>query len=291
MGSLNQSHRYCQALARDRAKSFFFSSYTLPRPKRHAAYAIYAFCREADDLVDEAEGDARHGLDESLGALSEELNAIWKGEGKAAYAPALGRAVEEFGLSKKPFEELLTGVGLDVESSVRIQNWDELYHYCYHVASVVGLMMAPVLGLKDPAGEEQAIALGLGMQLTNILRDIREDYDRNRIYLPATEMEAHGVSEDILRKREVTPEFERLLQFQIERARSYYESSEKGIALLANDGSRQTAWMMRLIYSDILNRIESRDYDVFSSRVFTPLPAKLRLAFMARRRSRGPVSR
>jgi phytoene synthase len=194
--------------------------------------------------------------------------------------------VARYGIPQLLFEELIEGVCMDA-GPVRIDNFDELHLYCYRVASVVGLMMSRIFGLKDPAGEERAIQMGVAMQLTNILRDVREDLQMNRIYLPAEELGRFGLTEEDLRLGKVTGSWHEFMKFQIERARRYYREGEKGIHFLAPDGSRMAVALMSRVYSGILSEIERANYDVFRGRVHVSLPRKLGLALQAWRDMRA----
>jgi phytoene synthase len=274
---LNASAKFCRASTRQHARSFYFSSFALPREKRDAAYAVYSFCRYADDLVDEAgeePGDA-------ITRIGAEFDRMAAGElREPAFAPAFAHAVQKYQLDKQPFIDLLAGVARD-RGRVRIRDWEELRDYCYHVASTVGLMMAQIFELRDAAGRERAIDLGIAMQLTNIARDVEEDFAMDRIYLPATELAEFAVGESDLASRNVNEPFKRLMRFQIERARRFYASAEAGIPLLRDDGSQYTVWMMRYVYAGILTEIEHADYDVFRRRAATSFPRKIALACRA----------
>ncbi len=274
---LAASHHWCRASTRHHAKSFFFASFPLPPHKRRAAYAVYAFCRHADDLVDEggAETDL-HGVIDELGRAFDEITT--GGRRDLPFAPAFAETVARYQLKKQPFQDLVKGVAMDL-GSVRIASWPELREYCYHVASVVGLIMCPILGLRDPAGRAQAIDLGIAMQLTNIIRDVAEDLERDRIYLPADELAAAGLSEADLCAGRVDARWRKFLGGQIERAREFYRSGERGIPLLEDDGSRLTVRLMSAIYGDILRAVERLEGDVFRTRARTSLPRKLALAW------------
>jgi len=283
-GDLQESIAHCKSVTRHHAKSFFFCSFALPPVKKDAAYAIYAFCRHADDAIDCCpDPDLLPGIIE---ALRLEYGRVLSGESHEAFAPALRDAVNRYGIEETHFAELIEGVAMD-EQTVRIETWEELRRYCYHVASTVGLVMCPVLGLKDPAGIERAIDLGIAMQLTNILRDVGEDRRMGRIYLPAEELDRFGVEESDLDQRSISPALRELMKFQIDRARDYYFRSEPGIALLAADGSQFTTWLMRTVYGGILEEIEKIDYQVLRQRAYVRLPRKFALAGKAWLRSRG----
>lgn len=286
---LRESRVHAREVTRRHAKSFYFASGALPMHRREAAYAVYAFCRHADDSVDEAEGDEA-AQRAALTDLGKGLDLVFADDADHLpwpFAAALTAAVADFKLPREAFDELLAGVLMDVRQRVRVQTWDELERYCYHVASTVGLIMCPLLGLRDPDGTKRAIDLGIAMQLTNILRDVGEDLERDRIYLPAEEFERFGLTEQDLRRGEVTDGWRTFMRFQIDRARDFYRRSEQGIGLLAPDGSQLTVWLMHQVYGDILHQIERIDYQVFRRRAATGLARKLRLAWRAWRRSRA----
>ncbi len=277
---LQASRRHCHRETRAHARSFYFSSFALPPEKKAAAYAVYAFCRYADDLVDKA-GEVGEPLDAALAKLDREFDALMASDGVGfAFGPAFVHAVRRFEIPKAHFFDLVQGVRMDL-GPVRIADWPTLRHYCYHVASVVGLMMARIFELRDPAGEERAVDLGIAMQLTNIIRDVGEDIRNDRIYLPATELAEYDVSENDLRRQYVSDHFRELIKFQIARARRYYESAEAGIPLLADDGSQYTVWLMREVYAGILDEVEKNNHDVLNHRAATTFPRKIALAARA----------
>lgn len=273
---LAASRAWCRAVTRRHARSFYFSSLVLPEPKRQAAYAIYAFCRHADDAVDGA--SSRAAREEAVVGLHGIVDRLLEDPAGVAlpFAPALADTLARYPVDRVHFRELVEGVAMDV-GPVRIPDWPALRTYCYHVASTVGLVMAPVFGLRSPEGVPRAVDLGIAMQLTNICRDIREDGERGRTYLPADELARFGVDPADLRAQRVTPGFVDLMRFQIRRARDYYRRSEPGIGLLEPDGSRLAVWSMRWIYADILREIERQEYDVFRWRAATGTSRKLLL--------------
>jgi len=169
--------------------------------------------------------------------------------------------------------ELIEGVAMDIEFTP-FETFDELYVYCYKVASVVGLMTSEIFGYSDPAALRHAIDLGIAMQLTNILRDIGEDVDRGRIYIPLEDLERFGYSHEEFMQKTMNEKFRRLMQFQIERARNYYLSSDKGIPMLQKE-SRLAVALSSVNYSNILKSIEENNYDVFSQRAYRSLSQKL----------------
>lgn len=286
---LEGSHAYCHRQTRQNARSFYFASIALPREKKRAAYAVYAFCRYADDLVDRA--PAATGIEAALARVGTDFDRMTAGDlHEPPFAPAFAWAVARYGITKQPFLDLLKGISMDL-GEVRIADWPELREYCYHVASVVGLMMTSIFELRDERGREHAIELGLAMQLTNIIRDVGEDYRLGRVYLPADEMAAHGVQPDDLAAPTVSANLETLLRAQVARARGYYQRAETGIPLLADDGSQYTVWLMRHVYAGILDEVERLDYQILHRRASTSLPRKLALAVRAwrdYRRTRAP---
>ncbi|MDX2226531.1 MAG: phytoene/squalene synthase family protein [Verrucomicrobiae bacterium] len=278
-GRFGGSFEACRRLTRHHAKSFYFSSVALPEKKKYAAYAVYAFCRFADDRIDRAVEEKR-----DLAGAETELKGIlaqnYAGQGGEVWSPAFWLTVREYDIPEKYFEDLLRGVLRD-RGPVRIRTWEDLHDYCYHVASVVGLMMSKIFGLRDPAAQEQAIQMGVAMQLTNIARDVREDMLNDRIYIPATELERFGVTEEQLRQGLFDENFRALMRFQVDRARDHYTRAEPGIRHLADDGSQLTVWIMSTVYAGILDEIERVGYDVFRGRVHTGFFRKLWLLFKA----------
>lgn len=267
MPSLQDSYEAARKLTADHARSFYFSSHLLPRVKRRHAYAVYACCRYIDDQVDDIQEPER--LPEMIQRMRQWIGAAYAGEGREGedfpWMKAFRATVKECEIPESYFQDLLTGVEMD-QGCVRIQDWEELERYCYHVAGVVGLMMTRVFGLEDRQYEAQAIALGNAMQLTNILRDVAEDWRRDRVYLPATELEQFQVSLEDIRDGRVTESWSSLMAFQIKRARGLYQRSEAGIRHLPDDGSQLTVWAMRDIYAGILTAIEKAEYRVFDRR-------------------------
>jgi phytoene synthase len=276
---IDNAYRECRDITRANAKSFYFASHVLPREKRLAAYAVYAFCRTADNTVDNAaqvlprasrvaEVRSLHGL---LDAVYDSTQPI------ASPFVAVRDTVTKYQIPREYFDSLLRGVEMDL-TKARYENFEELREYCYCVASVVGLMMTRVFGFMDDCALRYAIDLGTAMQLTNILRDIREDYDLGRIYIPAEDLERFGYSEIDIANGVSDQRFSSLMKFQIQRARDYYARAELGIPLLADGGSRYCVKLMSTTYARILNRIEDNGYNVFSHRAYVPLGGKLRVA-------------
>lgn len=266
------------------SKSFYFASAFFPRELAQAAHAVYWFCRTTDDLVDLAPSQeaGRARLD---AWESEFASAV---EGSMVSNPVLqlfALTLRDFRIPAQYAFDLIAGVRMDL-GPLRYENFGDLRLYCYRVASTVGLMMSHVIGFDGPA-LPYAEDLGVAMQLTNILRDIQEDLRMGRVYLPASELqEFHCRVEDLEAGRR-TPEFRRLMQFQIARARGYYRRAEPGIAMLRAEG-RFAVHIAADVYERILNRIEAMDYDVFERRAIVPASEKY---WITARNLAGPAAR
>ena len=279
---LNASFEAARAVTRRNAASFYFCSRALPRDRRQAAYAIYAFCRHVDDAIDHAKTDEERYA--ARQTLEEDLPEIFAGRAigqEAAWIPSFAETVEAYRIPRQYFEDLIHGVCLDAQPRVRIQTWMELREYTYYVAGVVGLIMARIFDLKDERGEEAAVCLGVAMQLTNICRDVGEDLRNNRIYLPLSELREFGVSEEDLLAGRVTAEYQNLMAFQLDRARTYYARAEEGIPLLGSPSGRFCVWLMRYVYAGIHGRIERLKYDNLHRRASTSAVDKLLLSLRA----------
>jgi len=279
---LSASREACRCMTRHHAKTFYFASHVLPAQKRSDAYAVYAFCRYVDDQIDLAPDEPARlrAFTELRQLLETSYVSTPQLEIFKRHLPWLEgflETIQRRSIPQNYFEDLLIGVEMD-RGQVRLQTWDELDKYCYHVASVVGLIMVHVLTEPSPELLKPARDLGTAMQLTNILRDIHEDWQRDRLYLPSDELEKFGVNaEDIARER-ITDAFRAMMRFQIGRARAYYSYAEPGIAALPGDGSRFCARLMSTIYGAILDEIERADYQVFRGRVRVSFLRKLWLA-------------
>jgi len=276
---LSAAYMEARRETRFHAKSFYFSSFALPAEKRRNAYAVYALCRFFDDRVDEAE--TSEAQEQAVDDIKELLDRIYH-SGKLTpnlpWLPATRKTIEVCDVPKAYFLDLLEGVALD-RGTVRLMDWPELDRYCYLVAGVVGLIMTRVFGLEDRRYEKEARDLGCAMQLTNILRDVAEDLEKDRIYLPEEELQRFGMSHASLLSGNPGSGWQSFMEFQIDRARTFYHSSEDGIRHLPDDGSRRTVWVMRDVYAGILDEIQRADHDVFSRRCFVSFPRKCGLVF------------
>jgi phytoene synthase len=280
------SYRTCARITRRQARTFYVAFLTLPRAQRLAVYALYTFCRFADDVAD-AEGtngdaEARRA---GLARLRERLARAAEGLPEDGPDVALADAIERFGVDPRDLGAVLDGVEMDLDLR-RVETLDELRDYAYLVASAVGLATLPILNAGVPptdAMREAAVDLGLGMQLVNILRDVAEDLDRGRVYLPRDEMAAVGVDEAMLERRAMTAELRGLLAAHADRAEEHLEHGRRLVALLPRRGGR-CPWLLGELYRRILRRIRTREYDVFGERVALSTREKLSLLVSSLRR-------
>jgi phytoene synthase len=261
-------------LTKASGSNFYYAFLFLPKPKREAIYAVYAFCRLSDDLVDEAKvgGDAAA----ALTRWRKELDVCFRDGVGPPVIVAAGQAARRFGIPKLLFEELLDGMEMDL-TRTRYATFGELYSYCYRVASVVGLICIEIFGYQNPRTREYAERLGVAFQLTNILRDLAVDARRGRIYLPQDELKRFGYSEDELLAGRYNDAFVELMRFQVERARDYFRSA---LAALPDEDRRSllAAEIMRAIYYRLLLKIERQGYNVFTGDIGVPKARKLLLA-------------
>ncbi len=269
-------------MARD--TSFYYSFLVLPPAKRQAIIAVWDFCRAVDDAVDEIDVTKGVSPAEEIARWRRELTACFgNGSPETRQGRALAPLVSEFGLSREPFEALIEGVEMDLGSR-RYETFDELYRYCIRVASAVGLICLDIFGCREPASRQYAIDLGVALQLTNILRDVPGDLEHGRVYLPQEELRSFGCNENDLRLEAVnaghgvrSPAVNALLRHQATRAREYYARAAR--ALPRADARRLVAAeIMGAIYRAMLDRIEQRDYDVFSEIVRVPRPRRAVIA-------------
>jgi phytoene synthase len=289
---LRCTYEECREYTRTYAKSFYFSSFLLPKDKRAAAYAVYTFCRYADNIVDSAERLSYNQVKSKFGELEEFLEDIYSGKDfSGRNFSAFAETVRKYRIPKHYFSELIEGVCMDTIHS-RYEKFAELENYCYKVASVVGLIMTEIFGYSHKAALPYAVYLGKAMQLTNILRDIGEDYAMNRVYIPSEELKNFDYSEIDIGKKVINDNFAMMMRFNIDRARAYYELASHGFPYLTNDGSRTTVVLMHKIYSSILNQIEAHGYDIYSGRRFVSTAEKLKLTglYLLNRRERRKYS-
>jgi phytoene synthase len=291
--TLAGAYAACRAIAKREAKNFYYAFVALPAARRNAICAIYAFMRQADDLADDesfSREERRVRLDAWLAAWREVCEH--PNPETAASDPvfmAVRDATERFAIPLTLLDELVAGVTMDLKPAAAAEDvpsqapdtyaaFADLYRYCYLVASVVGLVCIRIFGYQDPRAEKLAEETGIAFQLTNILRDVAEDAERNRVYLPLEDLATHGVSLDsLLHRSPATPPTaaERALLAEIAgRAEKFYESAQALLPLIDKE-SRPALWVLVRIYHGLLKRIERADYDVFSRRASVPTAEKL----------------
>jgi len=266
--TVEDSYQWCTRVARAQAKNFYYSFLLLSRPRRRAMCAIYAFMRYCDDLSDD------EGIADRPAAI-----ARWRDDLESALAgrspnhplwPAFVDAVTGFEIPHQYFFDMIDGVRSDLEPR-RIRTFEELYDYCYHVASVVGLTIIHIFGFDSPDALLLAERCGIAFQLTNILRDVREDSLKNRVYLPAEDLARFGVSPETFQPHE---NFIALMSFEAERARDYYRQSAPLVEMIHRE-SRASLRALIGIYSRLLDRIVASNYDVLDRRIRVPTWEKL----------------
>jgi len=268
--SLWKAYQQAEKITAQHSRSFYFASGFLPEEKRSAVRALYAFCRTVDDIVDEP-SDARQDsqLDywrtmvETASFADNDLVA-------AAWADTLSR----YHIPRHYALQLIDGVARDLSQS-RYQTFDELATYCYSVASTVGLMSMYIVGFTNPEAVPYAIKLGVALQMTNILRDVGEDYKNGRLYLPREELAFHSIREADIAEGRITNNWRQFMRFQIDRTRQLYEESWPGIKMLERDGQLAVG-AASVFYQGILDEIERKDYDVFTGRASLSTWGKVR---------------
>jgi 15-cis-phytoene synthase len=253
-----------------RKTSFYYAFLVLPAEQRRAVVAVWDFCRAVDDAVDEPpEGGQAATPREAVCFWRAELARCFKAEPpQTRQGRGLQPFIERFGLPRQAFDDVIDGVAMDLDTT-RYATFDELYEYCRRVASAVGLICIRVFGCRGAQAGEYAVNLGLALQLTNILRDIRSDWLRGRLYLPLEDLRAFGCTEDALASGVVTEPVQQLVRYECGRAHEFYRRA--AAALPVEDRPRLVAAeIMRAVYYETLNRIELRGYDVFTEAVRVP---------------------
>ena len=276
---LRAAYGVCRHIARSEAKNFYYGFLVLPARKRSALSAVYAFMRHADDISDDPAippERRREKLAEWMAALRRVV------EGERTDDPvlmALADTQKTFNIPLKLLEKLVQGTAMDLPKlsaeqsaaaatnvQVHYDTFDQLYDYCYHVASVVGLICIRIFGYRDPRAEKLAEQTGVAFQLTNIIRDVKEDSQLGRVYLPSEDLRRFGVDARVLTNGNSAVALRAVLEFEAQRARELYHSAEE-LLLLIDDDSQPALWTLVEIYRRLLERIASRGYDVFSERV------------------------
>lgn len=284
---LAMAYSVCRGIARSAAKNFYYAFVVLPRPKSQALCAVYAFMRRCDDITD----DATSPVYERRQKLVAWLDAFHRAaSGVATDDPvllALADARRRYDIPTALLDQLAYGTETDVEEedqllceadapilTVRCRTFDDLRKYCYGVASVVGLVCIRIFGYRDKAAEPLAERCGLAFQLTNIIRDIKEDADMGRVYVPEEDLEKFGVTPAELKSGSDIAQLRPLLKFEADRAREFYRAADELIPLVDED-SQPALWVLTTIYRRLLDRIAGRGYDVFSRKVSLSVREKL----------------
>jgi phytoene synthase len=266
--TLADAYAVCEMITRHHSKSFFLATAFLPPEKRRAIRALYAFCRWSDDIVDVPENDIGYSLE----------GWAVHAHGDPHHTPfdpvlmAWNDTRRRYHLDPTVIDDLLAGVRMDLSIN-RYDTFDDLWTYCYRVASTVGLLSMQIIGYEEGA-TPYAIKMGIALQLTNILRDVGEDARRGRIYIPLDELDRFGLSEGEILEGVLDDRYRRLMQFQMERTQRLYDEAEAGIALLNKEG-RYAVAAACTIYQAILPAIERNGYDNHTRRAFVPTAQKL----------------
>jgi phytoene synthase len=261
-------HEYCQSKAAQSGSSFYYSFLFLPAEQRQAITALYAFCREVDDVVDECSdvGVARM----KLAWWRSEVVNLYEGRPQHPVAVALAQVNGRFKLPQERLQEIIDGMEMDLDHN-GYADFAALRLYCHRVASVVGLLSAEIFGYRDPRTLDYAADLGLAFQLTNIIRDVGEDARRNRIYLPLDELRAHGVTPDEIAAAHESDNFQRLMEFQIERALVFYRQALAALPAI-DRRSQRAGLVMAAVYRTLLDEIRADGCRVLTHRTsLTPL--------------------
>ena len=279
LASVEDTYKLCRQITAKYAKTFYLATLLISGAKRRAIWAIYAWCRRTDELVDGP--GAAITTPETLDRWEAQLESVFAGRPFEDPDVALVDTLQRFPLDIQPFRDMIAGQRMDLYRS-RYETFEELNLYCYRVAGTVGLMSTAVMGVDtscntaawnqnhDPyIPTEEAIALGIALQLTNILRDVGEDARRGRIYIPLEDLARFNYTEQDLLKGVVDERWEELMRFQIQRTRQVYARAEKGISKLSPD-ARLPVWAAQMLYSQILDVIERNQYDVFRKRAYVP---------------------
>jgi phytoene synthase len=275
MISTVESYRYAEKITRARAKNFYYTFWFLPPERRKSIFAVYTFSRRADDAVD-SRGEGEDGRKEARAELGFLRSLLGASPPEDPLVPALKDTIERFSIPRAPFDELLRGMEMDLVKR-SYETFDELFEYCYRAAAVIGLISIEIFGYEGPNASELAVKLGVAMQLTNILRDLKEDQARGRVYLPREDLDRFGYSLKDLHAGVANERFRDLMRFEVERARAFFKEAEPLFPLIQPE-SRYCPILLMRFYSRILDRIERQRYDVLRRRPSLPWHEKLRIA-------------
>ena len=283
---LDHAYAICRGVARSQARNFYYAFLVLPKEKRNALSAVYAFMRHCDDLSDDAAMPVEQRW-EKLQDYRDQMHQVL--QGRATDDPvlmALADSAQHFQITPERLDELVQGTLMDLKQSVAgapltFANFDELARYCYHVASVVGLITIRIFGYRDPKAEPLAERLGIAFQLTNIIRDVREDALLGRIYLPQDDLARFGRNAGELAPEAMGNGFQAapwhdVLRYEADRARELYRAGDELIPLIDED-CQPALWTLVTIYRRLLDKIALKQYDVFKERIRLTVPEKLKI--------------
>ncbi len=282
--TLEEAYAACEALHRRHGTTYYWATRALPAVKRHHVHALYGFCRYADEIVDAMDDRPVAERAAALGGLADELRRAQEvGHSRHPVVHAVAHTSRAFDLHPSLFDRFLASMAMDLDTT-GYDTYDDLARYMDGSAAVIGEMMLPILEPTDAgAALGGARALGIAFQLTNFLRDVGEDLDRGRVYLPREDLDRFGA--DPIERR-VTPQWRELSRFEIVRIRALYDEADEGITHLPPRSAAGIRAARRL-YGEILDRIEANDHDVFTRRARVPLPRKLAVAGAELVRARG----
>lgn len=267
-GDLQEAYIYCDRIARQRARNFYPAFRFLSRQRRLALSAFYVFCSYSDDIADDESGLSLADKQQKLKEWTSQLEGSFAGKAEAPLFVALGDAITRYELPHQPFYDLLKGIEMDFTSR-RYPTFEDLEVYCRYVASSVGLVSVRIFGCNSPDADRYADALGIGLQLTNIMRDLVEDFKRGRIYIPLEDLDRFSYSEKDLHSHVFNDNFVHLMDFQYKRALEYFSLADPE---LANDQCKKLlpAEIMKYVYRQILEEMRRRDFRVFDGRIAVP---------------------
>jgi len=255
---------YSKEIAKESKSSFYYAFSLLPRSKRDAMNAVYAFCRKTDDIVDEG-NDSDDLKYEKLRKWRIELEKALKGTSEYPLLNKVATIIKQFNIPLDPFFELIVGMEMDLQRK-RYLSFEDLTQYCYRVASTVGLMCIEIFGYKNKSTKDYAVNLGVALQLTNILRDVGKDAEFGRIYLPQQDLSAYNYTETELFKKEYNPKFVALMEHEAKRAHEYFDKANHSLDY-EDKPSMFPARAMQHIYYKLLQKIEAADYDVLNQKI------------------------
>jgi len=278
--AIRESYRYCRKVAKARAKNFYYAFRLLDKTQRDGMCAIYAFMRHCDDLSDNPGAKDKSQISQQIALWRMDMDNSLKGRmADSPLWPAFCDTVHRYSIPQRFFHEMIDGMLSDIEPR-QIETYDELYRYCYQVASVVGMTIIHIFGFESVRALLLAEKSGVAFQLTNILRDVREDADMGRVYLPREDLRRFGVNAEQLRLGMENDRFRSLMKFEAGRAWACYEESEP-LSMLISPKSRRSLWALREVYKRLLERIEKANYAVLNKRISVPKVTKVMLTLRA----------